>query len=157
MTLNKTVEYQLDSISGEIGRSSLRWNVCPPDHPDVAPCRPVSPEGAEEGGMTAPDAGSRDVQAACFLAHRHPEHPSPFNSKGKNMLDTTQVSGTTADVISVIRLTPMNAGTRVRTINSVRALREHLSGGPEMSAEAFFQTIDSPSSDLRCASCADHQ
>ncbi|MGY9037461.1 MAG: hypothetical protein ACKVLA_06535 [Rhodobacterales bacterium] len=65
------------------------------------------------------------------------------------MLDTTQTSGTTADVISVVRLTPMNAGTRVHTINAVRTLRGHLSGGPEMSAEDFFQIIDNPSSGLR--------
>ena len=149
MTFNKTVEYQLDRISGEIGRSSLGRNAVPPLHPDVVPCRPVSPEGAGGGVMTAPDAGSGDVLETCFSAHRPPEHPISLNSKGKTMLDTTHVSGTTADVISVLRLTPMNAGTRVHTITSVRALREHLTGGPEMSAEAFFQVIDGPMSDLR--------
>lgn len=149
MSPSKVIVYQMVMIFGEIGWPSLRGNAVPPLHPDVAPCRPVSPEGAGGGDMTAPDAGSGDVLEACFFAHRPPEHPISLNSKGKTMLDTTHVSGTTADVISVVRLTPMNAGTRVHTITSVRALREHLTGGPEMSAEAFFQVIDSPMSDLR--------
>ena len=129
MNPSKVILYQMVMIFGEIGWPSLRGNADPPLHPDVAPCRPVSPEGAGGGDMTAPDAGSGDVLEACFFAHRPPEHPISLNSKGKTMLDTTHVSGTTADVISVVRLTPMNAGTRVQTITSVRAFREHLTGG----------------------------
>lgn len=65
------------------------------------------------------------------------------------MLDTTQPTGTTADVISVLRLTPLNASTRVITINSVRSLREVLSGGADIAADAFFAAAETATPELR--------
>jgi integrase len=65
------------------------------------------------------------------------------------MLDSTHSTGTTADVISVLRLTPLNASTRVITINSVRTLREVLSGGPDIPADAFFAAAEAATPELR--------
>jgi hypothetical protein len=65
------------------------------------------------------------------------------------MLDTTHPTGTTADVISVLRLTPLNASTRVLTINSVRSLREVLSGGADIPADAFFIAAETATPELR--------
>jgi hypothetical protein len=59
------------------------------------------------------------------------------------MRDNTQTTGTTADVISVLRLTPLNTATRTTTIKSVRTLREVLSGGPDIPAEDFFAAVES--------------
>ena len=58
------------------------------------------------------------------------------------MRDNTQTTGTTADVISVLRLTPLNTATRTTTIKSVRTLREVLSGGPDIPAEEFFAAVE---------------
>ena len=57
------------------------------------------------------------------------------------MLDSTHPTRTTADVISVLRLTPLNTVTRTMTINSVRTLREVLSGGADIPADTFFATF----------------
>lgn len=65
------------------------------------------------------------------------------------MLDTTQTTGTTADVISVLRLTPLNATTRMITIKSVRRLREVLSGGPDIPADALFAAAETATPELR--------
>lgn len=65
------------------------------------------------------------------------------------MLDTTQTTGTTADVISVLRLTPLNAATRMITIKSVRRLREVLTGGPDIPADAFFAAAERATPELR--------
>ncbi len=65
------------------------------------------------------------------------------------MLDTMHATGTTADVISVLRLTPLNAATRTLTIKSVRTMREVLSGGPEIPVDLFFQTFDQVTPELR--------
>ncbi len=65
------------------------------------------------------------------------------------MLDTTPTTGTTADVISVLRLTPLNATTRMITIKSVRRLREVLSGGPDIPADAFFAAAETATLELR--------
>lgn len=65
------------------------------------------------------------------------------------MLDSMQRTGTTADVISVLRLTPLNSATRTLTINSVRAFRQVLSGGPDIAADAFFQAAEQITPDLR--------
>ena len=65
------------------------------------------------------------------------------------MLDSMQRTGTTADVISVLRLTPLNPATRTLTIKSVRAFRQALSGGPDITADAFFQAAEQITPDLR--------
>ena len=65
------------------------------------------------------------------------------------MLDSTHPTGTTADVISVLRLTPLKAATRTMTINSVRALREVLSGGADIPADAFFAAAETATPELR--------
>lgn len=72
------------------------------------------------------------------------------------MPDNTQTTGTTAEVISVLRLTPMNAATRTVTINSVRHLREALSDGPDIPAEAFFNAADPATPELRSKLGARH-
>lgn len=72
------------------------------------------------------------------------------------MLDNTQTTGTTADVISVLRLTPMNAATRTITIKSVRHLREALSTGPDIPVEAFFNATDTATPELRSKLGARH-
>ncbi|MBO9452919.1 hypothetical protein J7426_21830 [Tropicibacter sp. R16_0] len=65
------------------------------------------------------------------------------------MLDSTHPTGTTADVISVLRLTPLNASTRMITINSVRSLREVLSDGADISADTFFAAAETATPELR--------
>lgn len=65
------------------------------------------------------------------------------------MLDNIQLQGTVADVIAVLRLTPMNASTRVVTIKSVRDLRAALSGGANLSASEFFDAATLPTPELR--------
>ena len=65
------------------------------------------------------------------------------------MLDATQPTGTTADVIAVLRLTPLNAATRTMTINSVRTLREVLSGGADIPADTFFAAAETATPELR--------
>ncbi len=65
------------------------------------------------------------------------------------MLDKPHNTGTTADVISVLRLTPLNASTRTITIKSVRDLREAISGGPDIPADVFFQCSERVTPELR--------
>ena len=65
------------------------------------------------------------------------------------MLDKLHNTGTTADVISVLRLTPLNASTRTITIKSVRDLRQVISGGPDIPAEEFFRAADTAAPGLR--------
>ncbi len=65
------------------------------------------------------------------------------------MLDVTCEHGTTADIISILRLTPMSAATRSHTIQAVRVLREVLSGGADIGAEGFFACLDAPTPELR--------
>jgi len=65
------------------------------------------------------------------------------------MLDKLHNTGTTADVISVLRLTPLNASTRTITIKSVRDLRQVMSGGPDIPAEEFFRAADAAAPGLR--------
>ena len=54
MSPSKVIVYQMVMIFGEIGWPSLCGNAVPPLHPDVAPCRPVSPEGAGRGRHDCP-------------------------------------------------------------------------------------------------------
>lgn len=65
------------------------------------------------------------------------------------MLDNTQTTGTSADVISVLRLTTLNAATRVNTIKSVRALRDALTDGIDLPVDDLFQAVAAPSPELR--------
>ncbi len=65
------------------------------------------------------------------------------------MLDNAPTGGSTADVIAVLRLTQMNAGTRAATIASVRALRAALTGGPDLPASDFFRALEDVAPDLR--------
>jgi hypothetical protein len=65
------------------------------------------------------------------------------------MLDKPQTTGTTAEVISVLRLTPLNASTRTITIKSVRDLRKALSGGPDIPVDDFFAAAEAAAPELR--------
>jgi hypothetical protein len=57
--------------------------------------------------------------------------------------------GDTSDLLSVLRLAPMPAATRSGTIQSVRAMRKSLSGGPEITMEVFIEAVVSADTHLR--------
>lgn len=57
------------------------------------------------------------------------------------MLDTTLIIGDTRHLISVVRLTKMNAATRSCTIQSIRTVRREIFGGIDVSVDAFAATV----------------
>jgi hypothetical protein len=65
------------------------------------------------------------------------------------MFDQHFEYGDTVDLIAVLRLTPMSASTRAGTINSVNAMRDAISGGPEIPVDVFIAAIAAADSGLR--------
>lgn len=65
------------------------------------------------------------------------------------MFDQPIQNGDTSDLIAVLRLTPMTASTRTGTIVSVRALRDALSGGPDIAVDVVTAAIATADVELR--------
>lgn len=65
------------------------------------------------------------------------------------MFDQKLEVGTSADIITVLRLTPMNTATRTATISSVRTLRDALAGSADIPVHLFFEEAKMGAAELR--------